>query len=73
MRIQELLIENSNRPKIQQEIKDAAEKGASGAGFNIMVDLYKSAVVFIDQETHDNQEAAVQAAMEAIKETVNLD
>lgn len=72
MNIQTLLIENSNRPEIQQQIREAAVKGAANAGFNLIVG-YDNQVKCGTKETYENYEAAVEAAVEEIKETVNLD
>lgn len=72
MNIQSLLIENSNRPKIQEQIRNAAVKGAADAGFNLIIG-YDNQVKAGTRETYENFEAAIQAAVERINETVNLD
>lgn len=72
MSIQELLIENSNRPEIQEQIRQAAMKGASEAGFNLIIG-YDNQVKYGTRESYENQEAVLNAAWERINETVNLD
>ena len=72
MNIQTLLIENSNRPEIQQQIRNAAANGASDAGFNLIIG-YDNQVKCGTQKTYENYDAAIQAAVERIQETVNLD
>lgn len=72
MSIQTLLIENSNRPEIQEQIRNAAVKGAADAGFNLIVG-YDNQVKAGTLETYENFEAAIDAALERINETVNLD
>lgn len=72
MNIQTLLIENSNRPEIQEQIRAAAEKGAADAGFNLIVG-YDNRPKAGTRETYENWEEAIFAAMQEIEETVNLD
>lgn len=71
-RIQRLLIENSNRPEIQQQIREAAVKGAQEAGYNMILS-YDNQVKYGTRESYDNQEFAEQAAWNSIQENVNLD
>lgn len=71
MRIQELLIENSNRPEVQDQIRKAAMQGAADAGFNLIIG-YDNQVKFGTRESYENQEAAIQAAVDRVKETVDL-
>jgi hypothetical protein len=70
-RISELLIENSNRPEIQDQIREAAVKGAKEAGFCLVVGN-DNEVKFGDEETYNNQDAAIAAAIARIEETVEL-
>jgi hypothetical protein len=70
-RIAELLAENSNRPKIQDQIREAAVKGARDAGFNLVVG-YDNEVKFGDEDTYHNQDLAIEAAIARVKETVEL-
>lgn len=72
-RIQQLLIENSSRPEIQQQIRESATKGAAEAGYNLWFDFNSNQVKFGTEETYNNQDAAIGAAMDYIKENVNLD
>lgn len=72
MNIQSLLIENNNRPEVQQEIREAAVKGAADAGFNLIIG-YDNRVKCGTEETFNNFEAAIEAAVERVKEVVNLD
>ena len=72
MTIQSLLIENSNRPEIQDQIRKAAVEGAKAAGFNLIVG-YDNQVKAGTQETYENFEVACIAAIERINETVTLD
>lgn len=71
MSIQELLIENSNRPEIQEQIRNAAVKGAADAGFNLIIG-YDNQVKAGTQETYDCFDDAKAAAMEYVMETVEL-
>lgn len=72
MSIQQLLIENSNRPEVQQKIREAAMSGAADAGFNLIVG-YDNQVKFGTQESYENQEAAIAAAWEKINEISELE
>lgn len=72
MSIQELLIENSNRPEVQEQIRKAAMHGAADAGFNLII-WYDNQVKFGTRESYENQEAVIEAATARIYETVNLD
>jgi hypothetical protein len=71
-RIQRLLIENSNRPEVQQQIREAAVKGAANAGYNLIIG-YDNQVKYGTRDSYDNQDAAEQAAWDSIQENVNLD
>jgi len=72
MKIQQLLIENSNRPEIQDQIRAAAIKGAADAGFNLIIG-YDNQVKASTKETYEKLDEAKEAALEAINENVNLD
>ena len=72
MTIQSLLIENSNRPSIQQEIRDAAIKGAYEKGFNLILG-YDNQPKAGTQETYENWGECLEAALQNVLETVNLD
>ena len=69
--IQSLLIENSNRPEIQEQIRNAATKGASDAGFNLIIG-YDNQAKAGTKETYERFEEAIAAAMECVMETVDL-
>ena len=71
-RIEELLYENSNRPEIQEKIRQAAVKGAADEGFSLVIG-YDNSLKFGDKETYENQSDALAAAESRIEETVNLD
>lgn len=72
MSIQQLLLENSNRPEIQEQIRAAAIKGAREAGFNLIIG-YDNQVKAGTNETYENFSLATEAAWESINENVNLD
>ena len=71
-RIEEILYENSNRPEIQEKIRQAAVKGAADEGFSLVIG-YDNSLKFGDKETYENQSDALAAAESRIEETVNLD
>lgn len=72
MNIQTLLIENSYRPVTQDQIREAAIKGASRAGYNLILG-YDNQPKAGTRETYDNWEDCLEAAIEQVKEDVNLD
>lgn len=72
MNVQTLLIENTNRPEIQAKIKDAFEKGAKDAGFSLWIRADHT-VAAGTLETYENFNAAVEAGLQRVRETVNLD
>lgn len=68
MNIQQLIIENQSKAKA---IRQAAEKGASIAGYAIEV-MDDGNVKYLDQESYDNQEEAINAAKQQIEHDVDL-
>lgn len=70
--IQNLLIENSNRPEVQAEIRKHAIEGARDAGFNIILG-YDNKPAAGTKHTYENWEAAITAAKNRVAETVDLD
>jgi hypothetical protein len=70
-RISELLAENSSRPEIQDQIREAAVNGARDAGFCLVIGN-DNEVKFGDEETYHNQDLAIEAAIARVKETVEL-
>ena len=71
-RIEKLLIENSNRPQVQKEVREAAVKGAAEAGYNMII-AHDNKVMYGTEDGYNNQEAALQAAWDKIMEDVELD
>lgn len=71
-RIETLIIENSNRPQVQKEVREAAVKGAAEAGYNMIIG-YDNKVMYGTEDGYNNQEAALQAAWDKIMEDVELD
>ena len=63
---------HSNRPSIQQEIRDAAIKGAYEKGFNLILG-YDNQPKAGTQETYENWGECLEAALQNVLETVNLD
>ena len=72
MTIQSLLVENSKRPSIQQEIRDAAIKGAQAEGFTLLLG-YDNTPKAGTKETYENWEQCLEAALQNVLENVNLD
>lgn len=70
-RIQQLLIENENRPEIQKEIRKAAINGAKSAGYKIGFEEDNS-IYYKNKKSYLESDEACYAAWERIQEDVDL-
>jgi len=70
--ITRLLIENENRPDIQEQIRAAAIQGAKDFDYNLILE-YDNIPKAGNKFTYDNWEFAISYAIERIEDTVNFD
>jgi len=70
--ITRLLIENENRPEIQEQIRAAAIQGAKDSGYNLILG-YDNVPKSGNAMTYKEWEFAISFAIGRIEDTVNLD